>query len=768
MDHKLWIDAIQKSPTAGYLTKFLTLAESMHVRESSDLEDLSARDLRDLAILLLDGLRDHPAGVMLRQLSGERVSDPSWVVMSATAVRCLKRLLAKAIDQADDKNLWKQVEKFISTNSRNQCADTPFSQFEAFVANSSEHRKDVDHLMREELGQIHVDIPCLLQTFFPSSVDGLKRSSESFFKKCRRGRTPRYKDDSWTNWPAGAVEKEVFRWLKRFCKKLEKFARRSRPDVPRRRRLLGTRKETIDDDGVTKKRLDVGFVDASYPKRGSKDGEHPWPQLLVPGGLKRDPLADSASEAWHDLAMCAGKMLLAQATRRFAVGFTICGTLMRVWVFDRLGGIASQQIDINKEPVQFIKVMLGFLWMSEEDLGFDPTIKITDGKPSIEIERNGRSECIVIDGLIIRMRCMVGRATTCWKGHVKDHPETPLVIKDSWQPSERDEEGEMLKLATGRNVVNVARYYHHETVTIGGMIDDVRNCVRRGLDTTTASNYQQRLSHDSSGPTSKELPMRRKSTRTSTKRRFDQRGSSLPPSKKTCARSLRITATEPPNIVHRRIIVQDYGKAIYKASSRKALLACLEGCIKGHKSLYDNGLLHRDISINNLMINEDRDNPSRKSFLIDLDFAINTEVEMAPGAQGRTGTTIFMAIGLLRGDEHSFMHDLESFFWVLFWICIHYEGPGKSIEPTRYEYWDHLSDIELSCIKLGVISDTKFRNPEKLDFTPYYQPLIPHVCKLRNVVFPGGNPRDKPLPELYSMMLRVIREAQKDPVVLAE
>ncbi|KAG6081413.1 hypothetical protein E4U16_007512 [Claviceps sp. LM84 group G4] len=442
---------------------------------------------------------------------------------------------------------------------------------------------------------------------------------------------------------------------------------------------------------------------------------------------------------------------------------------MRVWVFDRLGGIASEQIDINKEPVQFIEVMLGFLRMSEEDLGFDPTIKITHGEPCIEIERNGRSECIVIDGLIIRMRCMVGRATTCWKGHLKDHPETPLVIKDSWQPSERDEEGEMLKQATSRNVVNVARYYHHETVRIGGMIDDVRNCVRRGLDITTASNYQQRLSQASSGATSKELPMHRTSTRTSTKRSFDHTGSALPPSKKTCLGSLGINATEPPNIVHRRIIVQDYGKAIYKASSRKALLACLEGCIKGHKSLYDKGILHRDISINNLMINEDPDNPSRKSFLIDLDFAINTEREKKPSvAQGKAGTRAFMAIGLLEGAEHTFMHDLESFFWVLFWLCIQYEGPGKAIEPTPYPSLNDLSDMTLACLKSGVISNCKFSEPEKLEFTPYYQPLIPHVCKLRKLVFPGGRARDKPFPQLYSKMIKVLHKAQKDPAVLAE
>ncbi|POG61764.1 hypothetical protein GLOIN_2v1426031, partial [Rhizophagus irregularis DAOM 181602=DAOM 197198] len=39
----------------------------------------------------------------------------------------------------------------------------------------------------------------------------------------------------------------------------------------------------------------------------------------------------------------------------------------------------------------------------------------------------------------------------------------------------------------------------------------------------------------------------------------------------------------------------------------------------------------------------------------------------------RTGTLPFMAIEILKHNaEHTFQHDLESFFYVLCWICCEY------------------------------------------------------------------------------------------------
>lgn len=178
---------------------------------------------------------------------------------------------------------------------------------------------------------------------------------------------------------------------------------------------------------------------------------------------------------------------------------------------------------------------------------------------------------------------------------------------------------------------------------------------------------------------------------------------------------------------------------IYKASSRAALLKTVDGCIEGHESLYTKaGMLQRDISINNLVMNED-DNPSWRSFLIDLDLAIKEQREGTTGAPGKTGTRAFMAIGVLHDDEkHSFMHDLESFFWVLFWICIHCNGPNEERVP-QFDKWKYADTEELARLKLGTVSDEGiFRKTVTEHFTEYYKPLILWLNRLRRVVFQHG------------------------------
>ncbi|KAF1993821.1 hypothetical protein P154DRAFT_417801, partial [Amniculicola lignicola CBS 123094] len=75
---------------------------------------------------------------------------------------------------------------------------------------------------------------------------------------------------------------------------------------------------------------------------------------------------------WLNLLRYAQEVFSTQDTRRFVLGFTLCGSMMRA--------IGSMAFEINENSKIFVLVMLGYLWMSEEELGFDPTIMENNGR----------------------------------------------------------------------------------------------------------------------------------------------------------------------------------------------------------------------------------------------------------------------------------------------------------------------------------------------------------------------------------------------------
>jgi hypothetical protein len=149
-------------------------------------------------------------------------------------------------------------------------------------------------------------------------------------------------------------------------------------------------------------------------------------------------------------------------------------------------------------------------------------------------------------------------------------------------------------------------------------------------------------------------------------------------------------------------------------------------------------------------------------FLIDLDLAIKIDRENASGAPSKTGTKVFMAIGALYGEDHNFMHDLESFFWVLFWSCIHCTGPGGQRRVSQFQAWNFGSTENLAKIKAGsVLEEDKFNKEVDENFTAYCTPLIPCIKELRKVVFPEGKRWLREDRQLYSRMKFVLQQARK-------
>jgi hypothetical protein len=119
----------------------------------------------------------------------------------------------------------------------------------------------------------------------------------------------------------------------------------------------------------------------------------------------------------------------------------------------------------------------------------------------------------------------------------------------------------------------------------------------------------------------------------------------------------------------RTLVVMSRGRAITQFGTTLELLRNFRDAIRSHHSLLTTGdILHRDVSINNIMITH----PSYPrpdglhGFLIDLDLAIAVNSSGIPcGAPHCTGTYKFFSTENLRAESgfaHTFHDDLQSFF----------------------------------------------------------------------------------------------------------
>ncbi|PFH48231.1 hypothetical protein AMATHDRAFT_5991 [Amanita thiersii Skay4041] len=115
------------------------------------------------------------------------------------------------------------------------------------------------------------------------------------------------------------------------------------------------------------------------------------------------------------------------------------------------------------------------------------------------------------------------------------------------------------------------------------------------------------------------------------------------------------------NRVHKRYVFRGCGIPIDEFRNKKELLKVLIGVIRAHKTLTENGMLHRDISTRNLMMRSD--GPDHKGLLIDFDMMTMIDEGNCGEIIGPRGTVPFMSLDVFKGGKaHSASDDLESFF----------------------------------------------------------------------------------------------------------
>ncbi|KAG8790781.1 hypothetical protein FRC17_008852, partial [Serendipita sp. 399] len=95
------------------------------------------------------------------------------------------------------------------------------------------------------------------------------------------------------------------------------------------------------------------------------------------------------------------------------------------------------------------------------------------------------------------------------------------------------------------------------------------------------------------------------------------------------------------------------------------------------KTLSQFKILHRDISVNNVLI----DVVERRGLLIDLDLALDLAETPTESRPAITGTDYFISIAFDNdgGPHHTFLHDLESLYWTALYIAIRHK-PDVQVE----------------------------------------------------------------------------------------
>ena len=147
------------------------------------------------------------------------------------------------------------------------------------------------------------------------------------------------------------------------------------------------------------------------------------------------------------------------------------------------------------------------------------------------------------------------------------------------------------------------------------------------------------------------------------------------------------------------------------------------------------------------------------------------------------GTPPFIAIELLiHGCRHRLVHDLESLFFVLLFICTHLDGPqnsianppllGKAEHPSPIQKWLTMPNLQtLGYVKFGSMLG-HFEEGVLSHISPYFYPLKPHILSWWRVLHPVTATVDAAKTHFSSYhdpspskIIDVFKQALMDPLV---
>ncbi|KAJ2548788.1 hypothetical protein IWW35_004036, partial [Coemansia sp. RSA 1878] len=350
--------------------------------------------------------------------------------------------------------------------------------------------------------------------------------------------------------------------------------------------------------------------------------------------------AHEQHKAYRYLVHRTRNLYATQPNRQFAWGLTVCGTIVRacLFVYDKV--LSSKDINVSTHDGRsvFVKLLVSWSMCKNRQLGYDPTIRYSDLK-NWEIDvydsETQMTRLYVCESIRCNPHSTFGRHTRCFVAYEKpadsmsaNNEDMPKVlIKDAWAQTLGPDGHVCDEVAYLREIRNTLADDHtldnmYPRLHAGGVVQI--KCSDGVVDDTT----QYILMHIDTN-----------------------------------------TQAKVPARVHKRLVISPVGEPIHDLKSIDELIVVVGDVMAAHSAIVKRcGLLHRDLSDNNIMFCRNADGV--KGMLIDFDNACRVTDVQNMEQPGCVGTLPFMSIGNLEHSKvkQTVLDDWESLVYILCWI----------------------------------------------------------------------------------------------------
>ncbi|KAJ3554522.1 hypothetical protein NM688_g3064 [Phlebia brevispora] len=358
-----------------------------------------------------------------------------------------------------------------------------------------------------------------------------------------------------------------------------------------------------------RKRGETAFPDAFMLLRGASKSDVKWTDIWIVGEYdKIEPSSSVIAKMNWSIARA-----LEDPRRRFIFGYTVENTSMKLWFFHRTEAIFSTSFNFITESRTLTHVLLAFLYAEPHQLGWDTTmIPVSDDEGNLQYDFTienfdgskslFRSLKLIYGGQSATLR---RRGTRIWEvvQIINGVPcGSPLVLKDSWIHEESAREGASLRRVQ----------LSHDT-------DDFLHTFSTHFLTVTCDGDV--LLHSSRRPPSRDHSQQHvKACRLH------------PPLEIGTSDSSPLSGRK----VHYRVVFKELCKPLDLEMPLSDIFRALGQVCIALKLLHEAGWVHRDVSMNNIMLDS-----AGQARLADLEYAKKMGDEAVP--EFRVGTVPFMS-----------------------------------------------------------------------------------------------------------------------------